>query len=45
LLEYARADVENLVPLARLTATRLACDLGFTERTCMWGRLVPAHQE
>ncbi|OFW60365.1 MAG: hypothetical protein A2133_07240 [Actinobacteria bacterium RBG_16_64_13] len=39
LLEYARADVENLAPLARLVATRLASELGFPRRTCMWGGL------
>ena len=37
LLEYARADVENLAPLARLVADRAAARLGFATRTCMWG--------
>jgi uncharacterized protein len=39
LLEYASQDVQNLRPLAELTATKMAKDLGFASRTCMWGGL------
>ncbi len=39
LLEYARADVENLRPLAELTAERMAGKLGFARRQCRWGGL------
>ena len=44
LLEYARADVENLAPLARMAATRLATELGFARRRCMWGGVTPPHE-
>ena len=37
LLEYARADVDNLAPLARLTAEKAAAALGFKKRECRWG--------
>ncbi len=36
LLAYARADVENLAPLARFVADEAAERLGFARRTCMW---------
>jgi len=43
LLEYARADVENLAPLAKRVATELATGLGFPTRNCMWGGLAIGH--